>query len=299
MSEVAWIGLGAMGGRMAARLLAAGHELIVWNRTAARADPLAARGARVAATPAEAARGVATVVVMVTGPAALREVTEGPDGIAAAVSPGATVIDMSTVGPPAVADLRAVLPPEVALIDAPVLGSLNEAESGTLSVFVGGDPGPVAAALPLLGVLGTPVEAGPLGSGAAAKLVANEALLITLTALGETLALADRLGLPRDIAWRVLGLTPLGPQAERRRPAVEADDPPKLFALRNAVKDAGLITHEAGAAGRLAEAARSWLADAEAAGLGDHDYTAVIGHILASGRRAAPGSGPRPEIEPD
>jgi 3-hydroxyisobutyrate dehydrogenase-like beta-hydroxyacid dehydrogenase len=138
MARVAVVGLGGMGSRIARRLLDAGHDLTVWNRTAAKTEPLVALGAAAAGTPAEAAAHAEAVVTMVAGPPALREVTEGPDGVAAGVG-SATMIEMSTVGPAAVERLASVL--DTDLLDAPVLGSLSEAESGSLSIFVGGERG--------------------------------------------------------------------------------------------------------------------------------------------------------------
>lgn len=138
MTTVAVIGLGAMGGRFADRFLEAGHDVIVWNRTPEKADALVSRGATLAPTPAEAAREAQAVVTVVSDPAALRAITEGPDGIAAGADDSTTVIEMSTVGLAAVRWLESALPPKTGLLDAPVLGSLSEAESGTLLVFVGG-----------------------------------------------------------------------------------------------------------------------------------------------------------------
>ncbi|HEX5542692.1 MAG TPA: NAD(P)-dependent oxidoreductase [Micromonospora sp.] len=283
MTRAAWIGLGAMGSRMACRLLGAGHELSVWNRTRARAEPLAAAGARVAATPAEAVGDAEAVMLMLADPDAIHDVTEGPDGIAAGIRPGATVIDMSTVGPAAVARLRAALPDEIPVIDAPVLGSITEAEAGTLTIFVGGVSERAEAVAPLLSVLGNPIHVGSSGAGAAAKLVANSTLFGVLGVLGEALALGDGFGLPREAVWRILAATPLAAQAERRRPGVESGDPPRRFALSLAQKDADLILAAADAADvevRLARAAQTWFADAEAAGIGDADYSAVLSHIL-------------------
>lgn len=138
MATVAFIGLGGMGSRMAHRLLDAGHELVVWNRTAERAQPIARAGGTVMATPADAARDADVVITMVADPPALAAVTEGLDGVAAGVTASATVIEMSTVGPDSVAALAAALPDGVGLLDAPVLGSLSEVEAGALRVFVGG-----------------------------------------------------------------------------------------------------------------------------------------------------------------
>jgi len=277
------VGLGAMGGRMAARLLDAGYPVTVWNRSPAAAEPLSRRGAAVAATPAEAAAGAQTLITMVSGPQALRAVTEGTAGVAAGAHRSLTVIEMSTVGPGAVTRLADALPAGTGLLDAPVLGSVREAEAGTLTIFAGGPAAELDRARPLLAALGTVMATGPLGSGAAAKLMANMALFSTVAALGEAIALGRALGLGPDVLADVLAVTPLGEQAARRRPAIDAGDYPRRFALSLARKDAGLIGQAARSAGaelRLAEAARAWLADAEAAGWGEHDYTAVLAAIL-------------------
>jgi 3-hydroxyisobutyrate dehydrogenase len=278
VSTVAVVGLGAMGSRIAARLLDAGHELVVWNRTAEKAAPLVELGAVAAASPAEAGERAEVVITMVADPAALAEVTEGPDGVAAAA--GGTVIEMSTVGPAAVARLASALPEGAELLDAPVLGSRAEAESGSLRIFVGGPAPLVERWTPLLSVLGSPMHVGQLGAGAAAKLVANTTLVGTIGVLGEALALAEGLGLSRDKAFEVLAATPLAAQAERRREALEADEYPPRFALYLARKDADLVL-EAGGDLRLTEAARAWLAEAEEAGWGDRDYSAVLAWIVS------------------
>jgi 3-hydroxyisobutyrate dehydrogenase-like beta-hydroxyacid dehydrogenase len=280
MSTVAVVGLGAMGGRMARRLLDADHQVVAWNRTSARAEELA--GAVVAASPADAARRADVVLTMVADPAALQAVTEGADGIAAGVDETTTMIEMSTVGPAAISRLAAALP-EGRLLDAPVLGSLAEAEAGTLRIFVGGPAELLEEWTPLLSALGSPLHVGPLGAGAAAKLVANTTLFGMLGVLGEALALADGLGLPRDVAFDVLAGTPVAAQAERRRPSVETEEYPQRFSLSLARKDAELIAEAAATAGvdlRLAAAARSWIREAEEAGLGDADYSAVLARIL-------------------
>jgi 3-hydroxyisobutyrate dehydrogenase-like beta-hydroxyacid dehydrogenase len=285
MSAVAVVGLGAMGGRIARRLLAAGHDVAVWNRTRERAAELVELGATPAESPADAARRADAIITMVSDPAALRAVTEGPDGVAAGARGSGTVIEMSTVGPAAVAQLADALAGRAGLLDAPVLGSLAEAESGSLTIFVGGPEPLVERWTPLLSSLGSPAHAGPLGAGAAAKLIANSTLFGTLALLGEALALADRLGLSRVAAYDVLAATPLAGQAERRRDAIETGDYPARFSLSLARKDADLIGEAAAASGtelRLAAAARSWLADAESGGWGDRDYAAVVAHILAA-----------------
>jgi 3-hydroxyisobutyrate dehydrogenase-like beta-hydroxyacid dehydrogenase len=283
MSTVAVLGLGAMGSRVARRLLDAGHELVVWNRTPEKAAGLVEAGAIAVATPADAAGRAEAVITMVAGPAALRDVTEGDAGVAAGLDGGPTVIEMSTVGPDAVRRLGSVLGERAGLLDAPVLGSRAEAEAGTLEIFVGGPADLVERWTPLLSALGSPLHVGPLGSGAAAKLVANTTLVGTIGVLGEALALADGLGLAREKAFEVLAATPLGAQAERRRAAIEAGDYPPRFALYLARKDAELVVaaaREAGVDLRLTEAARTWLAASEEAGWGDRDYSAVLAWIL-------------------
>jgi 3-hydroxyisobutyrate dehydrogenase-like beta-hydroxyacid dehydrogenase len=283
VTAVAVVGLGAMGGRIAQRFLAAGHDVVVWNRTAEKTAALVEQGATAAESPAEAAARAEAVVTMVADPAALRDVTEGPAGIVAAVEgSSATVIEMSTVGPAAVHRLASILPDGAGLLDAPVLGSIAEAEAGSLHVFVGGPPDLARRWTALLEALGSPLHVGPLGAGAAAKLVANSTLLGVIGVLGEALALAEGLGLARDVAFTVLAATPIGAQAERRRPLVESGDYPARFALSLARKDADLLLDAAAEAGvelRLAPAARTWLADAERAGRGGDDYSAVLAQI--------------------
>lgn len=285
MTDIAFLGTGAMGARMAGRLLDAGHRLVVWNRTAGRADDLVERGATRADTVAAAVADVEAVITMLADPAAVAAVTEGPDGVLAAVRPGVTLIEMSTVGPDAVRRLSAALPEGVDLLDAPVLGSLSEAEAGTLRVFVGGSDLLVQRWSPVVSAMGTPLHVGPLGSGAAAKLVANSTLFGVLAVLGEALALADGLGLSRDVAFDVLSASPVGSQADRRRAAVMSGEFPLRFAMSLARKDADLVATAAEAAGRrlpVASAARDWVSAAVAAGRGDEDYSAVLAHILAA-----------------
>ena len=272
-----------MGSRMARRLLDAGHEVLVWNRSPERLGPLLERGAIATATPREAAERAEVLLTMLADPQALHAVTEGEDGIARGASPALTVIEMSTVGPAAVARLASALPAGTGLLDAPVLGSLGEVESGSLTILAGGPPDLVEQATPLLVNFGAVIHVGGLGSGAAAKLVANATLLTVVTTLGEVIGLARGLGLQDDAIAAVLGRTPLADQADRRLRAIEAGDYPPRFPLSLARKDAELIRDAATTAGmrlRLAEATRSWLADAEAAGRGDRDYTVVLATIL-------------------
>jgi len=281
MNRVAVIGLGGMGSRIAQRLLEAGHELVVWNRTPEKAKPLADLGAVAAESPADAARRAEVALTMVADPEALREVTEGPDGVAAGAGEATTVIQMSTVSPAATARLESALEPTGAgLLDSPVLGSLSEVESGTLKVFAGGPDDLVERWTALLSVLGTVIRVGPVGAGTAAKLVANSTLVGLLGVLGEALAVGQRLGLPQDRTFEVLAKTPVAAQAERRRPALESGEFPQRFALSLALKDANLILEAAGDDLKVVAAVREWLAEANEASWGGRDYSALLAWLL-------------------
>ncbi len=281
MNRVAVIGLGGMGSRIAQRLLEAGHQLVVWNRTPEKAKPLADLGAVAAESPADAARRAEVALTMVADPEALREVTEGPDGVAAGAGEATTVIQMSTVSPAATARLESALEPTGAgLLDSPVLGSLSEVESGTLKVFAGGPDDLVERWTPLLSVLGTVIRVGPVGAGTAAKLVANSTLVGLLGVLGEALAVGQRLGLPQDRTFEVLAKTPVAAQAERRRPALESGEFPQRFALSLALKDANLILEAAGDDLKVVAAVREWLAEANEASWGGRDYSALLAWLL-------------------
>ena len=281
MSTVAVIGLGGMGSRMARRLLDSGHELVVWNRTMEKAQPLVELGAIAAESPADAARRAEAVIIMVTDPVALQEVIEGPDGVAAGASEATTVIQMSTVSPAATSRLQTVLEPTGAgLLDSPVLGSLTEVASGTLKVFAGGPDELVERWLPLVSVLGSVIRVGPIGAGTAAKLVANSTLLGILGVLGEALAVAQQLGLPREVTFEVLAATPIAAQAKRRRPAIESGEFPPRYALHLALKDANLILEASGTELRVIEAVRECLAEANEASWGDKDYSALLAWML-------------------
>jgi 3-hydroxyisobutyrate dehydrogenase-like beta-hydroxyacid dehydrogenase len=283
VTAVGFIGLGRMGAPMAQRLVDAGYEVSVWNRTRERAEPLVAGGARLAATPAEAAGASELVLTMVSDANALHAVTDGPAGVLAALRDGAILVEMSTSGPEAVHGLAQRVPRGAGLLDAPVLGSVPEAREGSLRVLVGGEAELVRQARPVPSVLGEPMHVGPLGSGAASKLVANSTLFAVLGALGEAIALSEGLGLSRDAVFDVLAATPLGAQAERRRRAVEERSYPARFTLSLARKDAELVVEAARRLGldlRMVAAARSWFVYAEEAGLGALDYSAVLAHVL-------------------
>src|SRR3984893_17691398 len=176
MARIGFLGLGEMGAPMASRLLHAGHDVIAWNRTAERAAALAQQGATVASSPATAAAGASFVVTMLATPEALEQVLFGAAGLAPALSPGQVLIDMSTVGTDEVRSVAARLPKGASLVDAPVRGSVPQATSGPLDIFVGATDEDYERVRPILENLGSVRHTGGPGSGAAMKLVANLAL---------------------------------------------------------------------------------------------------------------------------
>ncbi|MBO2463074.1 NAD(P)-binding domain-containing protein [Actinomadura violacea] len=273
MTRIAFLGLGRMGVPMAGRLIAAGHDLAVWNRTASRVP--ADFGAVLAASPAAAAAGRDLVITMLTDGSAVEDVLFGPGGAAPALEPGAVVADLSTIGPDAARRVRDRLPDGVGYLDAPVLGSVPQAKAGELEVLAGGTGDDLARCAGALEVLGRVRHVGPPGSGAALKLVANGTLVANFAVLGEALALAGRLGLDRGLVLDVLSRT--SAQARRVRDAEPGAEP--RFTLALAAKDLGLALDVPGApdAGVLA-AAHARTSAALADGLGPHDLIALADH---------------------
>jgi len=280
--RVGFCGLGQMGEPMAARLVAAGHEVTVWNRTAERASSLVAAGAVAATTPAAAADGATVVITMLSTPEVLDEVLFGPGGVAAGCDGSQLVVEMSTVGPDAVRRAAARLAGRARLIDAPVRGSVPAATGGTLGIMAGGVDSDVAEATAVLSELGTVTHVGPLGAGATLKL-ANNAISIGLTALvAEAFALATASGVDEKVALDVLEVGFAAPLVQRIRPLVEARRFDPDFKLRLAVKDIDLALAQAAAVGVpavTATAVREVLVDAERAGAGELDFSAVVGHL--------------------
>jgi 3-hydroxyisobutyrate dehydrogenase-like beta-hydroxyacid dehydrogenase len=283
MAQLAFLGLGQMGSPMAARLLQAGHDLTVWNRTPAKTEPLVELGATAAASPADAVAGADAVITMLADPLALDGVLFAEDGVVGVISPGQWLIDMSTVGPDAICSVRDRLPENVTLVDAPVRGSVPEATSGRLAIFVGATSPDFEQVQRLLAPLGTPHHVGGPGAGAAAKLVANLVLGVAMTALGEALALGESLGLDRAIVLDVLAETPIGATVSAKRRNIESDSYPPSFKLRHAMKDLRLARETLeGTKLELTAAAYEWLVRAAAHGAADLDVSAVVATIRAA-----------------
>jgi 3-hydroxyisobutyrate dehydrogenase-like beta-hydroxyacid dehydrogenase len=170
-----------------------------------------------------------------------------------------------------------------------VLGSIPQAESGELKVFAGGTAEELKRARPLLELLGEVRHVGPSGAGAAMKLVVNSTLGAVMTALGEALSLGDALGLKEGQVLDVLAESPVGVAVGRKRRLIESGSYPPTFKLSLARKDLDLVNQAAAEPNlrlRVAQAAGSWLGEAEGDGLQDLDYSAVVAHIR--GRPADP-----------
>lgn len=281
MSAVAVLGLGAMGHAMAARLLQAGHDLRVWNRTPGRDEDLVAGGAARATTPADAVRDVEVAITMLTDPPALEEVLFGTGGAASALPRTATLIEMSTVGPTAIASVVDRLTP-VAVLDAPVLGSVPSVEAGRLVILAAGDREVFDRHTELLAVFGTPLYVGPSGSGALLKLINNAASIATLVTLGELLALTDRAGIQINAVLDSLEAGPLASLIDRWRGRLEGKDEASYFRLALARKDLALVFDEAERSEvelTVSQAAAARCDEAIEDGIGDQDFGAIVGFL--------------------
>lgn len=223
---VGYLGMGLMGAPMARNLLKAGYPVVVYNRTRAKADALAADGAQVAATPAEVA-GRAEVIFACLGDAqAVEQVVEDPDGILSAARAGQVFIDMTTNSPPVSIRLAALLAKKgVEMLDAPVSGGDVGAVAGTLSIMAGGRPEVFERVLPLLEVLGGRITlmGDEVGAGGYAKLANQIMVPIHLAAMGEALVFGAKAGLELPKLAEALG-------AGMANSAAFALKAPKVFA---------------------------------------------------------------------
>jgi 3-hydroxyisobutyrate dehydrogenase-like beta-hydroxyacid dehydrogenase len=205
--RIGFVGLGNMGAAIAANLLRAGHELAVWNRTAAKAQPLLDSGATFAATPLEAARGRPVVFTMLSDDAALAEVLDGTDGLLAGLGAGALHISMSTISVRVAEQLAARHSQfRQGLVSAPVFGRPEAARAAKLFILAAGEPAEVTLAQPLLAALGQRVF--QVGTQPAAanliKLCGNFMILASIEAMGEALTLAGKGGVSRQTLLEVL-----------------------------------------------------------------------------------------------
>jgi 3-hydroxyisobutyrate dehydrogenase-like beta-hydroxyacid dehydrogenase len=282
MAKIAFCGIGRMGKPMAARLLDAGHDVTVWNRTEEKARELEASGAEVALSPRDSAEGAELLITMLTDRPALEEVLFGPKGLLEGTSSGAMLVEMSTIGPRGVQAIRERLPEETAMADAPVLGSVPQAEAGHLEVFVGGSKEDFRRCRSVLQALGNPRHVGGLSAGAALKIVINSTLGSVMVAVGEALALGDALGVDRAILLDVIRGSYLGGVIESKEGAIVGGDWSPRFTLSLAAKDLRLVNEEAERGGvtlRAAAANRHVYEEARDADYAELDYSAVIKYL--------------------
>jgi len=231
MTAIGFVGLGAMGGAMAGRLLEiAGNEVHGTNRTRSRADALIAQGLRWHDSPREVAASSDVVVSMVTDDDALSAIADGQEGILAGLRPGHLYIDMSTVSPQASRELaERVSAAGAAMVDAPVSGSVPAARDGTLTIMAGGTPESLAAAEPVLSQLGKVTRVGSNGHGLLVKLGININLAAQMLAFSEGLLLAQRGGVDPAIAKKVMTESPIGSPMLRARAPLVLDLPDQAW----------------------------------------------------------------------
>jgi 3-hydroxyisobutyrate dehydrogenase len=243
-TAVGFIGLGVMGRAMARRLLKAGHRVTVYNRTAARCQPLVAEGARAAATPREAAAGNAVVISVVTDSPDVHEVLLGPEGAALGAAPGTLFIDMSTIAPEAAREIGGALTARGhRFLDAPVTGGDVGAREGTLSILVGGEAAVLEEARGLLSAMGKRItHCGGAGAGQTVK--ACNQILCALNMIGvvEALQLARLGGLDPKVVLEALAPGAGGSWAfEKLGPRIAAGDFAPGFMVKLIQKDLRIV----------------------------------------------------------
>jgi len=279
-------GTGRMGAAIAQRLLGLGHEVAVWNRTAEKTRPLAAAGAKVAATPSQLASTSETVVTILTDAAAIAAAYHSGDGLLSGDVSGKLFVEMSTVRPETERTLAGKIRAKgAAMIECPVGGTIGPAKDGKLFGFVGGETADVARARPLLEQMCRRIEhVGPVGAGASMKLAINLPLLVFWQAFGEALALVRPLGLDAGRLVDIFSDTSGATTALRNRaPALAAAIQGKevgpitvdIDAMR---KDLRTMVEEAKALGTelpVTSRALECYDQASGAGLGKGDITAI------------------------
>jgi 3-hydroxyisobutyrate dehydrogenase-like beta-hydroxyacid dehydrogenase len=282
-SSVGFVGLGSMGGRAVERLLSAGHPVTGWNRSPGRAEALAAKGMRVAATPRELAQDVDVVLSMVTDTNAVEQVASGADGILAGLGPGKVYADMSTIAADASRRLaERVAETGSAMLDAPVSGSLTTLEAGELAIMVGGDAEAFERIEPVLKAIGPKVtRVGENGQALQMKLAINLALVVQVIGFCEGVALAERAGVSRESAVEaMLNSVVSSPVLNYRGPFVlEGRMPEEAFADVDLQQKDLLLALELGRKLGVplptAAASNELLNACRGLGIGHHDFVVV------------------------
>lgn len=280
--RVAFIGLGIMGSRMAANLQKRYGDLTVYNRTRGKADALAAGGARVAESPAEAASGADALFTMLSTPEAVRETALGPGGFLDPMRSGSLWIDASTVDPAFSREMADHARRRgVRFVDAPAAGTKQPAERGELLFFAGGEERDVAEATPLLEAMGRKViRVGGCGMGSSLKMVNNLLLAQAMVAFSEAVGLGEALGIPRaSLLDTLIGSSVVAPYLSGKRGKFEEGAYDADFPLRWMRKDLALAARSAGETGAVllsGSVAKELFAEAVKRGLGDEDFSAIF-----------------------
>lgn len=282
MANVGFIGLGLMGGRIAKRLLDAGHQVSGYNRTRAKAEPLMQAGMQWKDTPREVAQAADITLSMVADTAALSSVTDGPDGILAGLSAGKIYVDMSTVSPRLTRELAGRVSAAGAhMLDAPVSGSVSAVESGTLIIFVGGKAEVLEKVRPVFESLSQKIiHVGENGQAIATKVAINLSLPIQLIGLFEGVLVAERSGIPRAQALdALLNSVMASPAMKYRAPFILKMPEEVWFSASMMQKDLDIALEygqELGVSLRTVEFAKEMLAKAIAMGMGDEDFAVLF-----------------------
>jgi 3-hydroxyisobutyrate dehydrogenase-like beta-hydroxyacid dehydrogenase len=286
MARIGYVGLGVMGGGVARRLLEAGHDVIGYNRTRQKADALIAGGMRVAETPRAAAEGSDVVFSMVTNTKALGAITDGPDGILAGLAPGKIYVD-STTGTPEGSRALAerVTETGAVMLDAPVSGSVSTLEEGKLSIMVGGDEDAFARVEPILRDIGpTVTRIGDNGQALLMKIAINLSLHVQMVAFSEGVLLAEKDGIPREVAVEaMLNSVIASPMIKYRGPMILEQPEEAWFNVNMMQKDMNLALE----AGRRLDVpmpttavSNELLTAARGMGLEEYDF-AIVFEVLA------------------
>lgn len=280
-----FIGLGIMGSRMAANAQAAGHELVVHNRTQSKADDLVANGALWAETPAAVAKEVDVLITMLAHPEAVEATALGEDGFLQALPANALWIDCSTVNPSFSRRMaQAAAAHNVRFLDAPVAGSKNQAANAELIFIVGGESEDLDKARPLLETMGRAINhVGAHGMGTSLKVVVNMLLATAMATFAEGMALGESLGLPQEMLLNILvGGPVVAPFVAGKQTKLATGDYDPEFPLQWMHKDlqmASITAYETGVALPLANASKELYQMAVQNGLGDADFSAIYAHL--------------------
>jgi 3-hydroxyisobutyrate dehydrogenase len=279
MTSIAWLGLGAMGARMASRALQSGHHITVYNRDTQKTDALVALGARRANTPRGAAAHADIVVSMVRDDDASRAVwLDEKIGALASMKPGAIAIECSTLSVAWMNELRLHCDAhDIALCDAPVVGSRGQADSGQLIFLLGGRTNQVTLAQHFLGTIGGAVHhTGEPGSGTVTKLFVNAMFGAQLATLAELIAMTRHCGFDPQRVLGVFSATAVAsPAANAAAAAMLAGQFAPMFPVSLAEKDFGYVVAATESAMPMSTAARAVLQSAVAAGFSEDNITAV------------------------